>query len=589
MHIRICLQTLGRSFVEIVLTRLHRTLVLTTLAVAVLWLSITFSAMKESQHATEQHEAELNETLAISLATHVGESIKYADQILTKNRDVFLSHPEALGHTLLENNTRVDRLRYPLEGLIGPNGRQIISATQAGISTKPIDLSDRPHFRFHADHPKPHNDDIFIGEVMVGRISGKPVIQISRGFRDQSHKLLGVGVISIDPAVLVQDHLVLAKNHWIISIIGTDKLGRIRIGEAFTQYSIDYSGSETIHRILEVGQGHLKASSSLDGKNHIYGFSKIPKLPLVVTVSSGTKDAWGNYYAPGTPIVIPILLITSLAWMLIMAIWMQHLTTKLQFSNEKLANNVAQVERANKAQRQLTASISHEIRTPLHGIIGHAQLLNLNASADKQQRESSLAIFNAAKYLRTIVGQLLDLGRIEAGTEILSFKMENLETLIDDVCHLHRASAVTSELEFSTNLNDITGVFIETDQLALKRCLHNLISNAIKFTSKGKVTVEAVRGPDETVHIRVRDSGIGIAPEHFDQVFKQYTQLSKNVKFNLFGTGLGCALSKHLTELLKGELTFISQLGSGSTFTMTLPLRNSASNTSPAGAYPTHA
>ena len=195
----------------------------------------------------------------------------------------------------------------------------------------------------------------------------------------------------------------------------------------------------------------------------------------------------------------------------------------------------------------------------------------------------------SAKYLRTIVGQLLDLGRIEAGSEILSFKMENLETLIDDVCNLHRASAVTSELEFSTNLNDITGVFIETDQLALKRCLHNLISNAIKFTSKGKVTVEAVRGPDETVHIRVRDSGIGIAPEHFDQVFKQYTQLSKNVKFNLFGTGLGCALSKHLTELLKGELTFISQLGSGSTFTMTLPLRNSASNTSPAGAYPTHA
>jgi signal transduction histidine kinase len=568
---------------------IHHLLVSATLLVVTLTVSIVVSSLSKNRTQTELYEARLNETFAIAVGTHVEEVFRHADQFLTLNRETFLKNPKGLRKQLEQHNRVIDRARFPLEAVINANGRMLISATSEGIITTPIDLSDRLHYRYHADHANPETDDIFISEVVTGRVSGKPVIQVSRSFRDPSHKLLAVGVMSIDPEVFISPYVQLVKNNRIISVIGTDKFGRIRVGEHSTQYSVDYSTSETFSRILGLGEGSLKAESSIDGKDRLYGFTKISKLPLIILVSSDIEGTPTSDDGIGALTIIALLLMIALTALMIMAIWTQRLTIKLHTTNGELAKNIKQMEVINNAQIHLMASISHEIRTPLHGISGHAQLLLLDMPTRGQHTENLNAILNAAKYLRSIVGQLLDIGRIEAGRGSLTFKRENLESLIEEVCKVHAGAARRSGLEFSFNVIDITGLFIETDALALKRCLHNLLSNAIKFTSKGKVELQAVRGPNETIHIQVQDTGPGIASENIAHVFDLYTHLSQTKRNKLLGTGLGLALCKRFTMLLGGELTLHSRLGSGSTFTMILPGRKIASSASPAGACPTDA
>jgi signal transduction histidine kinase len=520
---------------------------------------------------TRQANTILLNTFAISLAKHVEQAIKRGDDILKQNRHTYLTDRRNLERLLETHNKTIDREAFPLEGVIGVDGLMVASSTNIGIPLPKVNLSDREHFRVHLT-ADPAKDDIFFSKIVVGRVSGKPVMQITRGFRAPNGELLAVGVVSLNPEEFVTPYLQMGGSQNVITLLGDDRIGRLRAQEKKIDYSIDYTSSRLTAEILRRGNGTTTAASSVDGLTRIYAFRRVQDLPLTVVVGSpDINEASESIVSEiGAISFVGSLVLITLCGLLGLAIWSRILFLRLSESNDALAGTIRDMAMADTSQKHFVASVSHELRTPLHGILGHAQLLELD-SPPGPLRESAEAIFKSAEYLRKIVTQLLDLARVEAGKEVLQFEMVSVESLIEEVCALHIPAAQRAGLKMTVDVEAVRSMRIRTDALALKRCLHNLINNAVKFTPSGNITVFARPGENNGVSITVSDTGIGIRKDDMDKIFDYYSYLSRTAKSNVAGTGLGLALCRKLVEMLSGSLTANSEPGKGSTFRITLP------------------
>ncbi len=319
----------------------------------------------------------------------------------------------------------------------------------------------------------------------------------------------------------------------------------------------------------------------------LYAYRHIEGAPLLVTVGSSTDEIQKTFrdaYFGNLP-VIGVMVGLSLVGLLALAIWSHLLNARLRRSNDALADTMRDMAMANTAQKQFIASVSHELRTPLHGILGHAQMLALD-TPEGTLRESADAIFKSATDLRSIVTQLLDMARVEAGKEVLQPEPVRIARLIDEVSLLHRAAAEHGGLSFRVDTAAVKNTTIISDSIAIKRCLHNLLNNAIKFTEHGGIDVTAQLDGEGQVVIAVADTGIGIAEANLAKVFDYYTYLSRVAERSLAGTGLGLALCRKLIEMLGGRLWVESEQGKGSVFRISLPLESAIQTTGPSGTAP---
>ncbi|WP_169822247.1 hybrid sensor histidine kinase/response regulator [Corallococcus exiguus] len=231
------------------------------------------------------------------------------------------------------------------------------------------------------------------------------------------------------------------------------------------------------------------------------------------------------------------------------------------------------LQRASEIKSRVVANVSHEFRTPLHSILGLSKvLLNpLNGSLAPEQEKQVQFIRGSAEALFELVNDLLDLSKVESGKTTLRHTRFVASDLISAMRGMTRpllATDSTVALDFEESAEPLE---LETDEAKLSQVLRNLISNALKFTESGAVTVSAARGPRDTVVFSVKDTGIGIAPENHDRVFEEFIQVDSPLQRRVKGTGLGLPLARKLTELLGGTLTVKSQLGEGATFLITLP------------------
>jgi signal transduction histidine kinase len=234
----------------------------------------------------------------------------------------------------------------------------------------------------------------------------------------------------------------------------------------------------------------------------------------------------------------------------------------------------AQLEVANKHKSEFLANMSHELRTPLNAIIGFSEVLSerMFGEINAKQADYLKDIHESGKHLLSLINDILDLSKIEAGRMDLEISSFDLPSALSNAMTLIRERAQRHNIELSLKVDKRLGAF-EADERKFKQIVLNLLSNAVKFTPDGgKIDVSAKLDTDH-VEIAVKDTGIGIAPEDQAAVFEEFKQVGRDQMRKAEGTGLGLALTRRFVELHGGAIRLESTPGKGSTFTVSLPLR----------------
>lgn len=251
----------------------------------------------------------------------------------------------------------------------------------------------------------------------------------------------------------------------------------------------------------------------------------------------------------------------------------QSATAELATQNELLRRQAIELEQASRLKSQFLANMSHEFRTPLNAILGYTHMLLQGVAGDlpTNVKRQLTRIDSNGRHLLTIINEILDITRIEAGKMPMQVSEFNLNDLVSEVMTELDPVITRSKLAVSARLSPLAPVML-TDRQKVKQILVNLLTNALKFTHQGGVEMAIDFDPGRRIAtVAVSDTGIGIAPEHHEKIFEDFRQVDDSPSRPYGGTGLGLAICRRLANALGGRITLQSNLGQGSTFTLTIP------------------
>lgn len=245
---------------------------------------------------------------------------------------------------------------------------------------------------------------------------------------------------------------------------------------------------------------------------------------------------------------------------------------------KSLAAARASAEAANQSKSEFLASMSHELRTPLNGVLGMAQILHMSLR-DGAQRDQVKTILDSGRTLTAILNDILDLSKIEAGKLDISPIDDDLPHALRRIVHLFEPQAREKGLALTLSIDDRAPRWMRFDPLRVRQCVANLVSNAVKFTDKGRVDIEI--GATETaagfdVVITVRDTGVGMDEATLAKLFTPFTQADATVTRRFGGTGLGLTITRRLARMMGGDVVARSAPGLGTTMTLSLATEKAA-------------
>jgi len=249
--------------------------------------------------------------------------------------------------------------------------------------------------------------------------------------------------------------------------------------------------------------------------------------------------------------------------------------TELKKTQEQLLETARLAEEANRSKSEFLANMSHEIRTPLTGVIGMTEIL-MNSPLTLDQQDYVETIKVSGETLLSIINDILDISKIEAGEFNLAAAPFSLEKSMDSIARIFTPQANKKGLDFRVHFHPTGFYWVKGDEIRVRQIIFNLVGNALKFTHVGKIEIRVKQGEKHDnigqFHIDVEDTGIGIEPEFKANIFNKFTQADSSDTRRYGGTGLGLYITRQLVELMGGAINVESALGKGSMFHLILPL-----------------
>ncbi len=278
---------------------------------------------------------------------------------------------------------------------------------------------------------------------------------------------------------------------------------------------------------------------------------------------------------------------------------LQHTNAEIELARRELEERAEQLALSSKYKSEFLANMSHELRTPLNSLLILARLLAENGDGSLSERhvEFAASIYDAGNDLLSLISDILDLSKVEAGKMDIAIAPVKVQSLCDDLEQVFRPIADQQALNFVVNVDHGAPESLTTDEHRVQQILKNLLSNALKFTERGTVALRVGRAPagarfshphllaaEDVVVFSVSDTGIGIKPDQLMVIFEAFQQADGTTSRRYGGTGLGLSISREIARLLGGEIQVTSAPGEGSTFSLMLPVMAAVPSTVPATA-----
>lgn len=392
-------------------------------------------------------------------------------------------------------------------------------------------------------------DDIeFIAQVsshlsqMLQRIQAEQLVQKERDFAYQVMKNLGQGLVILEP-----DWRISYCNPAFANLLGHEEA--YFIGRSF----VDVVEDGAFEAIASMTEAERRARRSVRELNLVCKSGEL--IRVMISAVPRSNDFVNNG---------AICVVTDLT------------------AQKKIADTLAQARdqalEATRLKSEFLANMSHEIRTPLNAVIGMTSLM-LNSRLNAEQQDYMQTIYNSGELLLSLINDILDFSKIEAGKLELEARPFYLRSCVEEALGVVRNKAAEKKLALSCFVDEELPDYILGDSSRVRQVLVNLLSNAIKFTDEGEVVlsvgasqlgVDAGADGRFLLQFSVKDTGIGVAAEHFDRLFKSFSQVDTSTTRKYGGTGLGLAISKQLVEMMGGHIGVESQYGQGSTFYFTI-------------------